>query len=55
MYQLRYYNTLKDLNSNSLNYELVGIYHTPSLAYGMRKKTALKPQYSLELLKVVQI
>lgn len=48
MYELRYY-------LNPRNYEIVGSYGIPSLAYGMRKKKAKEPQYSLAKLKVVRI
>lgn len=48
MYELRY-----KINKN--NYEILGSYHTPSLAYGMRKKKSKLPQYPLCNLKVVKI
>ena len=48
MYELRYY-------SNPSQYEVVDRYPTPSLAYGMRKKKAKEPQYSLSKLKVVKV
>ena len=48
MYELRYY-------FNAKQYEVVDSYPTASLAYGMRKKKAKEPQYSLDKLKVVEI
>lgn len=55
MYQLRYYNSLKDLQNNTLNYQVVGAWPNKALAYGLRKTYARRPEYSLNLLKVVYI
>jgi hypothetical protein len=47
MFELRYY-------FNAIRYEVVGTYDTASLAYGMRKKFAMKEQYQESKLKVRQ-
>jgi hypothetical protein len=39
MYELRYY-------YNTTKYEIVGTFTNPRLAYGLRKKYSLLPQYS---------
>lgn len=48
MYEVRFY-------FNSKQYEVLGTYHTPQLAYGMRKKFTFQPQYPINKLKVVKL
>jgi hypothetical protein len=55
MWQLRYYNSVKDLKAENLNFQIVANYENPQLAYGMRKKTSKKPEYNINLLKVVKL
>lgn len=53
-FQLRYYLSEKDLELKSQNFESVGIYGNRGLAFGVKKRKAVEPNYKESLLKVVK-
>ena len=55
MFELRHYDSKYQLVRNTTRYEVVDTYGNESLAFGMRKKKALEPQYRLSQLKVVHV
>ena len=50
MWELRYYTS-----KGTLAYEVVDRYNNPGLAYGMKKKKGLEPQYYPRNLRVIKV